>query len=257
MAIEFDLISDLHLVDNDFDWSGQATSGFCLVLGDIALDRKILVETMKKIADNYVMVMYIDGNLELKNNLTNLDHGYQTLVQDLKKIKNLNFMYDNMIVLNDVAFVGCNGWWTFDFHDQFSGHDAEQWYCRVVGHPCDTTQISLSAINDLSYLHNSIKKLQQHNEIRHIVIGTHTVPRLDLIQHNLDFVNNIKLNVMGNQLLDHVRIIDRKNKIHTWCFGHYHGTVDRIIDNVRYVNNCRGRKQGDFLPYYPKRIVIN
>ena len=257
MAIEFDLISDLHLVDDTFDWDGQATSRFCLVLGDIAHDRTILKNSLKKICQNYLMVMYVDGNLELKNHLTDLDRGYSELQHDLRHLSNLNFIYDNIIVLNDVAFVGCNGWWTFDFHHRYSMQEAESWYQQVVGYPCDPSQISLTAINDVAYLVNSIKKLQRHREIQHIVIGTHTVPRWDLVSHDLELIDSIKSNVMGNELLDNVRQVDRHDKIHTWCFGHYHGRVDRIIDRVRYVNNCRGRQHSQYMPYYPRRIEIN
>jgi hypothetical protein len=257
MAIEFDLISDLHLETPEFNWENRATSRFCLVLGDIAQDRRVLKHVLANLVENYRMVMYVDGNLELKQYLTDLDQGYQQLKKDLKKIKNLNYMYDNIIVLNDVAFVGCNGWWNFDFHNQYSQQETEHWYQQVVGFPCDPAQISLSSINDVSYLVHSIKKLQHHDEIRHIVIGTHTVPRIDLINHDLSLINNIKLNVMGHDLLDSIRNVDYKRKIHTWCFGHYHGRVDRIVEGVRYVNNCQGRQHSPYMPYYPLRIEID
>jgi predicted phosphodiesterase len=257
MAIEFDLISDLHLDTPNFDWSNRATSRFCLILGDIAQDRPILKKTLTEISRHYLMVMYIDGNLELKQYLNDLDSGYQLLKNDLKNIKNLNFMYDNIIVLNDVAFVCCNGWWNFDFNDRYSMTETEQWYRQVVGFPCDTAQISLTSIQDVSYLVHSIKKLQDHDEIKHIIVGTHTVPRLDLINHDLSLIDDIKLNVMGHDLLGSIRNVDYKRKINTWCFGHYHGRVDRVVDGVRYVNNCLGKQHNPYLPYYPLRIEIN
>ena len=32
-------------------------------------------------------------------------------------------------------------------------------------------------------------------------------------------------------------LADTEGKIKTWCFGHYHGSVDRVIDGVRYVDS--------------------
>ena len=87
---------------------------------------------------------------------------------------------------------------------------------------------------------------------------THTVPNADLINHDLDLVNTHHFNCMGNRLMRLVLSNDTEHKIDTWCFGHYHGSVDRIIGNVRYVNNCRGRGDTEHRQhvYYPKRIEI-
>jgi len=56
-----------------------------------------------------------------------------------------------------------------------------------------------------------------------------------------------------------VRHQDTENKIHTWCFGHYHNSVDRVIDNIRYINNCRGRGDTEYKHpvYFPKRIDVD
>jgi hypothetical protein len=255
MFIDFDLISDLHVSDKDFDWSGQATSRFCLVLGNIAQDRQLLVESLRKIADCYLSVMYVDGDLELTNALTNLDAGYQQLYHDVSAISNLNYLYNNIIVLNDVAFVGTNGWWNFEFDNRRTIQETEQWYIDNIGVPCDVDQISLTALNDVAYLAKSIELLQSNSDVNHIVVATHTVPRLDLVQHDLSLQNTVKLNVVGNQFLDSIRRIDIQHKIHTWCFGNYQGNVDQIKDQIRYVNNCRGPHS--VTPYYPKRIIID
>ena len=46
MQFAFDLISDLHVETWDsFDWTGQATSPYCVVAGDVARDRQRLLDT--------------------------------------------------------------------------------------------------------------------------------------------------------------------------------------------------------------------
>ena len=54
MEFAFDLISDLHIETwPGFDWSNQATSPYCVVAGDIARDRKGLIETLKHLGRCY------------------------------------------------------------------------------------------------------------------------------------------------------------------------------------------------------------
>jgi hypothetical protein len=51
---------------------------------------------------------------------------------------------------------------------------------------------------------------------------------------------------------------DTERKISTWCFGHYHGMVDKTVDGIRFVNNCRGRGDTPYRQdaYFPKRIEV-
>ena len=87
---------------------------------------------------------------------------------------------------------------------------------------------------------------------------THTVPDPALIAHDIDLEGTMKFNVMGNRLMMQAMAQDTENKIHTWCFGHYHGSVDQFRSNIRFVNNCRGRSGTMYSQhvYHPKRILI-
>jgi hypothetical protein len=67
MKFAFDLISDLHVETWDsFDWTGQATSPYCVVAGDVARDRQLLLaDVLKHLGECYPGgVFYIDGNDE-------------------------------------------------------------------------------------------------------------------------------------------------------------------------------------------------
>ena len=91
------------------------------------------------------------------------------------------------------------------------------------------------------------------------MIVTHTVPEAELIKHDIDLANKYDFNVMGNRLMHMVHTNDTEKKIHTWCFGHYHGSVDQIRNGVRYVNNCRGRGNTPWAnwAYHPMRITVD
>lgn len=259
MTLSFDLISDLHLDNKNFNWEGQATSRMCIVAGDVAQDRDVLIKALKHLATCYQAVFYIDGNVEHKYYMKNPTSSYMDIKQQLDKINNLQFIHDDIIIVEGVAFVGTNGWWGFNFDQNIDKEETKAWYEHVLGYPVDSEAIADQAINDAAYLVNSIQRLQMHPDVKKIVVVTHTVPRLELISHDIELEGNYKLNVMGNQLLDMARDADTEGKISTWCFGHYHGPVDRVIDNIRYVNNCMGRPGTTWHqnPYYPKRITVS
>ena len=51
MTVSFDLISDLHVETWDsFDWTGQATSPYCVVAGDVARNRDRLLEALEHLS---------------------------------------------------------------------------------------------------------------------------------------------------------------------------------------------------------------
>lgn len=261
MSFAFDLISDLHVETwNSFDWSGQATAPYCVVAGDVARDRQRLLDTLDHLGQCYPGgVFYVDGNDEHKDYLDDLGASYRDLDKDLKHIKNVVYMQDNVIIINGVALLGTNGWWTYDFDPSM---DVESSIQAIQDHfgisnPA-ATNITGVAYNDAAYMINSVHKLQTHREVRAMVIVSHTVPAPWIVSHDPDLVGNWRYNGMGNSYISGVLSKDTENKIHTWCFGHYHRPVDRDLNGIRYVSNPRGRGNTPWCQqaYYPQRIVI-
>lgn len=259
MQISFDLISDLWLDNNQLDWSLQATSPICVVAGNVAGDRKTVIDFLTHLSSCYQQVLYIDGDAEHKNYLFELERSLRDLKNQIAKIKNVQFLVDNVVIINGVAFVGTNGWWSFDFDPCVDATQTAQWYLSNLTQPCDIEQIILSSLNDAAYLGHAIEKLQILPDVRKIVVVSHTVPTPTLIEHDVDLIGSYKFNVMGNQLLDRARNLDTESKITTWCFGHYHGSVDQSINQVQYVNNCRGQLGSNQYQYayYAKKIVVS
>jgi predicted phosphodiesterase len=260
MEFSFDLISDLHVDTWDkFDWSNQATSPYCVVAGDVSRDRKKLAETLKHLGNCYQGVFYIDGNDEHRNNLENLGQSYKELSHYVDKFKNVVFMQDNVVVVNGVAFLAANGWYSFDFAPDINYDESVNWFTSRYGvSPGVAPVISNLAITDAAYLKNSVRKLQMHQDVKAIVIVTHTVPDYNLVSHDLELENHYRLNTTGNPHLQKALDEDSENKIKAWCFGHYHRSVDRSINGIRYVNNCKGRGNTPWSQsvYYPKRITL-
>lgn len=260
MTFSFDLISDLHVETwPDFDWAGQATSPYCVVAGDVARDRDILINTLTHLGECYTGVFYIDGNEEHKNHLENLEESYQDLVKSINKIPNVIYMQNNVVIINGVAILATNGWWCYDFGSTSDFEQSLAWY-RDHAQVSDSAARTITGVayHDAAYLINSIRTLQTHQEVKEIVIVSHTLPAPWIIDHDVDLVDTWRFNSMGNQHLQLAIEEDTEHKIKTWCFGHYHKSVDQYRDGIRYINNPKGRGNTPWSQsvYYPKKIKI-
>jgi predicted phosphodiesterase len=261
MQFAFDLISDLHIETwGTFDWTAQATSPICIVAGDVCQNQTLLLKTLKHLGTCYQAVFYIDGNDEHRNHMEHVDNSYQYLSQQIERIPNVVYLQDNVVVIDGIAIVGTSGWWAFDFDLTLDVAESIEWYAtRQNFSPQVIKTISQMAIGDALYMGASIKRLQTHPDVKKIIMVTHTVPDPALVAHDIDLAGTPRMNTVGNKYMMQALAADTEKKIHTWCFGHYHGSVDQVRSGVRFVNNCRGRGDTKYSQhvYYPKRIVIN
>ena len=262
MQFTFDLISDLHIDtwNEDFDWHGKATSAHCVVVGDLARDRSQVVECLTHLGRCYQAVFYIDGNDEHYHYLEDLGSSYSDLARRLKRIANVVYLQDNVVIVNGVAILGTNGWFGFDFDLGIDADQVDQWCQEKYHMSADATKsIARLSNTDASYMISSVQRLQRHTDVKKIIMVTHTVPDPALIAHDIDLDGHMKFNTMGNRLMMQAMAADTENKIHTWCFGHYHGSVDQTRSGIRFVNNCRGRSGTMYSKhvYHPQRIVID
>jgi predicted phosphohydrolase len=262
MTVSFDLISDLHVETwpEPFDWTGMATSIICVVAGDISRDRELVYSTLEHLGQCYKAVIYIDGNDEHRYSLSNLQQSVQEHKERVKQIPNVIYLLDNVVVIDGLGFVGVNGWWTFDFDNAQSYDQSKEWFVnhyKVDKQAVD--QIEAHAFTDVQYLSKSIKRLQTHQDVSKLVVVTHTVPDPELVEHDIDLEGTHRLNCLGNNHILKSFIEDTENKIETWCFGHYHGDIDKSVNGVRFVNNCRGRANTDWCKsvYNPKKIFVD
>lgn len=261
MQFAFDLISDLHIEtwNDKFNWEGQPTAPYCVVAGDISRDPEIVMETLEHLGQQYAGVFYIDGNEEHRFYLEDIGGGYRVLTEAINDIKNVVFMQDNVVIVNGVAILATNGWWTYEFGSTFNIHESVDWFKDYVQiSNSSTNAISKVAYHDAAYIINSVSKLQRQRDVSSIIIVNHTVPAPWIIEHDIDLVDDIRFNTMGNQYMQKALDEDTENKIKVWCFGHYHKSVDRDFAGVRYVSNPRGRGNTPWHqnPYFPKRIEI-
>jgi hypothetical protein len=260
MTFAFDLISDLHVETWDsFDWTDQPTSPYCVVAGDVSRDHAVVVETLRHLSRCYAGVFYIDGNDEHRWQLENLAGSYRSLKDQIQRIDGVVYLQDNGAIVNGVGILGTNGWWSYDFDPLIDYEETQKWYCKYT----DSSQSSADSItgiafHDAAYIKNSVRKLQKHQEVKSIVMVTHTLPNARLCCHDPDILGQPRFNTIGNPHLEMALDEDTENKIKAWVFGHYHLSVDRNYQGIRYVSNPRGRGGTPWSQsaYYPKRIEI-
>lgn len=262
MQISFDLISDLHIEtwDTPLDMDGQQTSVFCVVAGDISRDRDIVIETLAHLGQCYKMVLYIDGNEEHKNSIEDIHQSYESLIREIEDIENVMYLQDNLVIIEGVGFIGTNGWWDFEFDHPEDYNYSKQWYMEKYHMDYETANsIEDISTEDAAYLYKSVSKLQTLPEVKQLVVVSHTVPDVGLLEHDPDLAGTHKLNCMGSSRILTALGADTEEKISTWCFGHYHQPIDEFRHSIRFVNNCRGRGDTPYSKsvYYPKKIVLD
>jgi predicted phosphodiesterase len=260
MNFNFDLISDIHRETwTSFDWDGQPTAPYCIVAGDVARDRALVIDTLERLSDVYQGVFYIDGNDEHKDYIGDLGRSYAELNNLIRAMPKVVYLQDNVVIINGVAILATNGWWSYDFDPNIELDQSIKWVMEKDG-ITENQAVNINGIgfNDVGYMANGVQKLQTHNDVKAIIMVTHTVPHPEIIQHDLDLIHTWRYNSMGNSHMRSILGEDLENKIKLWCFGHYHRPVDTVINGVRYVSNPRGRGDTPYsqIAYYPKRISI-
>jgi UDP-2,3-diacylglucosamine pyrophosphatase LpxH len=218
-----------------------------------------VIDTLEQLSKVYTGVFYIDGNDEHKDYAEDLTTSYNELTELISSLGNVVYLHDNVVVMNGIAILATNGWWSYDFDPNLDLSQSVTW----LQHKDKISQIAAIGINatayrDAGYMANSVAKLQTYQDVKSIIMVTHTVPRVEIIQNDLQLIDSWRFNSMGNSRIQDALKEDYENKIKLWCFGHYHRPIDTIIDGIRYVSNPRGRGDTEFsqIAYYPKRVTI-
>ena len=153
MLAGFDIISDLNLTSlKTFIWEGKPTSLFCIIPGNISSNLDIVYDTLAHLSKLYRGVFFIDGGLEMGDPELK-DQRVEHLSRMANKFKNVSYLNTNVIVVDGIAVIGCNGW----FGNYFPTS-------RIEG-----LRASLHCATDRIYLQDTLAKLQLHLDIKKII----------------------------------------------------------------------------------------
>ncbi len=227
MEIGFDLISDLNLDPEDsFNWEGKATSLYCVVAGNVSHDLRTVFQTLGHLSRFYQGIFYVPGLAEYK---TCIDFDIRTkeLASISKKLPKVVMLYHHVVIIDGVAVMGVNG---------FSADDPDD----------IDTQLIKARLDDISYLKNSIQKLQTHLDVKRILVISACVPGRGL------YFGRLPEHVDDHIYPDYCLQADTELKVTHWVYGSSDTSSTTVQHNVNYINNPYVKG----VPYWPKRISI-
>jgi len=259
METSFDLISDLNIVD-PLDWEGQPESLMCIVAGNISPDREVLVDTLKHLSQQYKHVFFSDGPYDHRWDMDDVPWSYVDLVHRIEEMENVSFLHNQVCILNGIAIVPVNGWYSFDFNIEYDLDYQHRWmkendYCNREE---DVMRIMSYGLSDARYLDKTIQKMQTMDDVKEIFVVSATVPDRRFVEHDTTLQDTPLMNLMGNSHLIKALEMDEKKKISTWMFGTYPHPTDEIVNGIRFVSNPRGLGHDvlSWPSYHPKRIQV-
>lgn len=248
-----DLISDLNIV-TPLDWTGQPQSLVCALAGNLSSDRPLLHETLDHLGRQYKQVFYIDGPYDHFWEWTDVDRSMYDLQEDVLQINNVTLLHNQVLIMNKIAIICVNGWFSFDFNKDFDMVHMHQWMKeqKMINQMEDAMHLMSLGLNDCAYLERTLQKTSLLNTVDEIVIMSSTVPDVDLIKHDSTLQDTPRMNLMGNKYLKKALEKDVKKKVSTWMFGTYPHAVNEIRDGIRWVSNPKA----DNFVYNPRPIQV-
>lgn len=260
-GLSADFMSDIHAEWWDgemFDYAAHKKNDIVIVNGDLASDTRQSIEELKKIAAVYKTVLFVDGNHEfrmgaVKNHDYNFDFDAveKTLRAGIATIPNVVYLADQPFVQDGVAVIGRNGHWDYKLIEGLPENEAIEDGRRFLKTDFNNAaSFSKLARRDYDALRDQVVKFNQDPSIHTIVVVTHTVPRVELLNFS-DKFSLSKQAQMGSSLMRTLLQYDANKKVRYWLFGHQHASKHQVIDGVLYHENPRGFKSDGVADYKP------
>jgi hypothetical protein len=257
--MQFDLINDLNIdkwpSTNQISWQGLGTSLVAVIAGNISYDLDKSYQTVLDISKYYRHVLFVDGINE-HNNQPNINNTRNNIREKFSKYRNISYLYRNPIVLDQVAFIGANGWTSFDFGEPTLSKQDCFYELTAQGIPQDVIfeQWEMS-LEDTAYIGEKVAKLTKDDTIKKIVIVTNTIPIREI--GLLEKTNPLESAITGSSFLKDIVSRDQNKKIDYWVFGNTKKKVFQKISNITFISNPRGNftSQGN-RHYYPELIKV-
>lgn len=256
--MKISLCSDLHLEFSDVTIENENKCDVLILSGDImvAVDlydnpedkqvggsRRELAyryrEFLSSCSTQFKHVVYIAGNHEFYRG--KFHESISWLKQECDKFKNIHFLEQSSVEIDDVLFLGATLWTNCNKGDPHTQYYVSQnlndykvirndlnGYTKL--RPADTI---LRHRESLAYFK---KELSQCDKSKKVVVVGHHSPSHMSIHHNYKdehLMNGGYHSDLSEFILDHDNIV-------LWTHGHVHNAFDYTIGNTRVVCNPRG-----------------
>ncbi len=244
--------SDLHTEGCMIDLKNTQNADVLILAGDIINVKYWNVNRFfDKVTKEFSKIIYVAGNHEFYGGDWNFT--LNDLINYCSQYKNLHFLENDEVILNDVVFIGSTLWTDMDFCDPITVHSAKAFMSdfSVIFHdlklldPMDTVKrfnISSDYIFETERLH--------HDKRKRVVVTHHGPsfmschPKFNGNSLNGAFYSNLEEEI-GN------------SKIDLWIHGHTHEFCEYDLHNTKVICNPRGYvNEGSFDNFQLKYIEI-
>ena len=254
--MKYDLASDLHIdigTVSPIDWVNVRNEGsdLLVVAGDISNSAASTIAELRRAATIYNHVIFVDGNHEHYGNrrkYKSVQQNEAEMILELANDHNITFLNvrSPMKVMGNVAFVGCNSWYNFEFYPEHETkanavaaylNESNDWSnCNF------SVQPEMMAVDHANVMADAVTKLQDYNLVEKIVVITHTAPDSQSLTWKAHDNNWNLLNAAyGNSEMKKVWDADTGEKIVHAVHGHIHDRRDYMLENgIRILANPRG-----------------
>lgn len=254
--IKIDIVSDLHIdhwslkynkkypfgtrKEYPFHFNPNLNSSLLVIAGDICDDIKESVNFLHYASHFYDKVLFVDGNHEHTHKYPEL---YSTLnISNLIDNKKVVYLSQEPYIVNDTVFIGSSGWWNYNNNDADTIFKCTGYFNSWIPHFGKEENVEfiqnvlIRAKKEYDYLNTKIEQYENDTSIKNIVVVTHTIPKPELSSHY-----KFKCNSTATQYNSDFQHFNKYKKISHWIYGHSHTNNDFYENNIRYINNARGR----------------
>ena len=244
----FDVCSDLHVdlfasgIDSvDFHALKNTGSDVLVIAGDVSnhfyLSRRVLDRACKE----YKHVVFVDGNHETYEMGDDISDAELEMHDYCRSEANLTYLPRDDYKIGGTVFIGTNGWYDWSImcplYSKAAQFDA---WKRMSNDRFLFSEIPIDerAFRAAEDLRNRVAKLDADELVTEIVIVTHTVPLVTLLEHRTHDSEYQKLS--GSYGNSNMSAILGSKKIKAWVYGHTHNRKLVVYSGVQFVNNARG-----------------
>ena len=266
MPFSVDFLSDIHSEwwnGAVFDYAAHKKNDIAIVDGDLRTNTDESIEELKKIAAIYKTVLFVDGNHEFRVGTPGYEYNFdfdgveKKLRDGIATIPNVVYLRDQPFVKDGVAIIGRNGHWDYKIVEGLPENEAIEEGRGILKTDFNSAaSFSKLARRDYYALRDLVIKFNQDPSIHTIVVVTHTVPRVELLNFS-DKASLAKQAQMGSSLMRHLPRYDANKKIKFWLFGHQHAPKNQEINGVLYHENPRGFIQDGVKNYEPSTFTFS
>lgn len=244
------IVSDLHIDINNqsaiMDWSARDV---LIVAGDTSNSANKTANFLNEMLNFYKYVVYVDGNHEhYSNNFYSQTHKTDTIENNLKYLDSLTepgvirLSSDKYFDYGDYRFIGCCGWYTFDYYSNDLNKSLELWQM----YSNDWHQIykkgSLKQMLPHGLAKNQSEKILEQIKStpsdKKIIVVTHTVPHKKMLDYRpqdsfWEETSSFYYNSHNQKILEDENVM-------MWINGHTHLNKSMEINGTVCICNPRG-----------------